>query len=321
MYSVSSSFEFQDITNLLEDNENLILGKLAYDENIPSQDLLQNSIKQLEELIRKDVLRLALLDVHRTVNGVVLIERADWDSEHFGVNVGKLKLAIFNREVGINGRRFLFKKVKDAAISQGLSVIFARIALNDLLTVQSLEKEGAILTDILQTFNVNLERKLRPVKSSSVVEVAEANERDEQVLMEIAKKVFKVDHFHADPYLPKGKCDEVYPKWISSCLKGLVDVVVVTKKGGKPIGFVTCNVERLIDGYSYGIIDLIGVDKENEGKGIGSLLVSEALKWFSNYTKSVYVGTQAANIPAMRLYEKAGFRQVFSEATMHLWIS
>jgi len=255
------------------------------------------------------------------VNGVVLVERADWDSEHFGVDVGKLRLALFNREVDVKGRRFLFEKVKDAATSQGLSVIFARIRLNDLPTIQSLEKEGAILTDVLYTFYINLERKLEPVGSSSVAEVAEANERDEHVLMEIGKKVFEVDHFHADPYLPRGKCDEVYPKWIFSCLKGLVDVVLVAKKGGKPIGFVTCNVEHLINGYSYGIIDLVGVEKKHEGKGIGSLLVSKALKWFSNHTKSVYVGTQTANIPAVRLYEKAGFRQVLSEATLHLWIS
>jgi len=321
MYRVSSSFEFRDITNLLENNEDLILGKLAYDENIPPQVLLQNSIKQLEELIQKDILRLALLDANRTVNGVVLVERADWDSEHFGVNVGKLRLALFNRGVDVKGRRYLFKKIKDAATSRGLGTIFGRITLNDLPTIQSLEKEGAILTDVLHTFYINLERKLGPVRSSSVVEVAEANTRDERVLREIANKVFEVDHFHADPYLPRKKCDEVYSQWISSCLKGLVDVVLVAKKGGKPIGFVTCNVKRVINGYSYGIIDLIGVDKEHEGKGVGSLLVSEALKWFSNHTSSVYVGTQATNVPAMRLYEKTGSRQILSEATLHLWIS
>lgn len=319
MYKVSSSFDFQDITNLLEDNEELILGKLAYDENIPSQVLLQNSIKQLEELIRKDILCLALLNANRTVNGVVLVERSEWDSEHFGVNVGKLKLALFNREVDVKGRRYLFKKVKDVATSRGLSVIFARVTLNDLPTIQSLEKEGAILTDVLLTFYVNLERKLEPVRSS-VIEVAEANERDERVLIEIAKKDFlAVDHFHADPYLPRSKCDEVNPKWVSSCMKGLVDEVLVARKGGKPIGFVTCNVEQVINGYTYGFIDLAGVKKKHKGRGIGSLLFSKALKWLSKHTKSVYTGTQAVNIPAVGLFRKAGFRYILSEATLHLW--
>lgn len=322
MFRVSSGFEFQDITNLLQNSGHLILGKLAYDENIPCQVLLQNRMKQLEELMRKDILCLALRNANRTVNGVVLVERAEWDSEHFDVNVGKLKLALFNRGVNIKGRRFLFKKVKDAAASHDLSVIFSRIALNDLPTIQSLENEGAILTDILLTFYINLERKLEPVRSTSVAEVAEANERDEQVLMEIAKKDFlAVDHFHADPYLPRSKSDEVNPKWVSSCLKGLVDEVLVARKGGKPIGFVTCNVEHVINGYTYGFIDLAAVKKEHEGGGIGSLLFSKALRWLSDSTKSVYTGTQAVNVPAVRLFRKAGFRQVLSEATLHLWIS
>jgi len=321
MNKVSSSFEFQDITNLLKDNEDLILGKLAYDENIPSQVLLQNSIKQLEELKRKDILCLTLLKANRTVNGVVLVERAEWDSDHFGVNVGKLKLALFNREVDVKGRRYLFKKVKDAATSRGLSVIFARIALNDQQTIHSLEKEGAIPADVLLTFYINLKGELAPVRSSSFVKIVEANERDEQVLMEIARKIFKLDQFHMDPYLPRDKCDELYAKWVSSCVNGLVDTVLVARKAGKPIGFITCKVEDIVDGYSYGIIDMVGVKKEHESKGIGSLLIAKALEWFSNCTKSVYVGTQAANISAVRFYEKVGFRQIHSEATLHLWIS
>ena len=87
------------------------------------------------------------------------------------------------------------------------------------------------------------------------------------------------------------------------------------------MGSEMCIRDSLTSDYNYGIIDLVGVSEDYRGKGIGSLLVSKALKWFSNYTNSVYVGTQAANIPAIRLYEKMGFHQVFSEATLHLWLS
>jgi hypothetical protein len=47
----------------------------------------------------------------------------------------------------------------------------------------------------------------------------------------------------------------------------------------------------------------------------------EALKWFSSKVNSVYVGTQATNIPAVRLYETFGFKLVESEATFHIWVN
>jgi len=65
---------------------------------------------------------------------------------------------------------------------------------------------------------------------------------------------------------------------------------------------------------------LIAVKNEHRRKGIGSLLVGNALKWFSKHTKSVYVGTQAGNPSAVRLYERTGFAKVYEEADLHLWI-
>ena len=321
MYKVSSSFDFQDITSLIKNDGKLVLGKLAYNGNVPSEVLFKSLTKHLKELMHKDTLRLALIDASGCVMGVVLVGKAKWDSEHFGIGIGKLKLALFDRKIDIKSRCYLFQKAKDVAASQGLDVIFARVALNDLPSVHCLEKEGGMLTDILVTFYIEPERKLIQARPPSGTEVVEACKGDKQALMIMADAIFKIDHFHADPYLPRDKCDKLYAEWVSSCLDGLVDTVLVARKDSKPVGFITCRIERITEGYSYGVIDLVGVEKEREGKGIGSSLVSEALRWFSNYTRSVYVGTQAANIPAVRLYEKMGFRQVFSEATVHLWVS
>jgi ribosomal protein S18 acetylase RimI-like enzyme len=253
------------------------------------------------------------------VRGVAVVENSKWDSEHFDLGVGKLKLAFFNRGVGSDGRSRLFRSVKSTAFSRGLDVVFARVDLDDMLTIHSLESEGAILTDVLLSFRTDLKRD--PISSGLCpkVQVVQASLDDEEVLVGIAKDVFKSNHFHADPRLPRDKCDEVYAKWVSGCLRGLADVVLVAKKRGKHLGFISCKVEGAGEDFSRGIIDLIGVKKRFEGRGIGSCLVAEALKWFSSRSKSVYVGTQAANISAVRLYEKMGFRLVLSEATLHLW--
>lgn len=305
--------------NLSMKNKDLILGKLAHDKNISSQ-ISKNLIAYLEEFMQKGS-RLALISPQRTVDGVVSFERSEWDTEHFGLGIGKSKFILFDRNINVESRRCLFQKAKSVAASQNLSVIFARIMLSDMPTIQSLELEGAILTDILLTFHIDLKRDVLPTRSSSVVEIVKADERDEQVLMEMASNIFKTDHFHIDYHLSTSKCNQLYAKWIQSCLKGLADTVLVAIKDGKSIGFITCKLGSIFNSYNYGIIDLVGVKKEYEGKGVGSMLITGALKWFSNQTESVYVGTQVTNIPAIRLYNKAGFRQILSEATLHLWIS
>jgi len=326
MLRVSPHFDLEDFAGLVKNSSDFALEKLAHVVNVPAEALLEDPIKCLKLLMREDeasrqTLRFALVDSRKSVNGVALVEGSEWDSQLFGVGVGKLRLAYFDGSVDYRSRRLLFRNVKAAASSRGLDVIFGRVGLDDMLTIHSLQAEGAVLTDVLVTFGVDVDRGLAMVKPASGVEVSGANERDEPALVDIAREIFRIDHFHADPRLTRHRSDEVYARWVSSCVKGLADAVLVARKKNQVLGFITCKVEGSNGGLSRGVIDLVGVRKGFEGRGVGACLVGEALKWFSSRTKTVQVGTQAANIGAARLYEKMGFRMVSSEATLHLWVS
>jgi ribosomal protein S18 acetylase RimI-like enzyme len=318
MYSISSDFDFKSMQRLLKHNENSILGKYAYDRNIPPKTMLENISSNIEELMHENVTRLALLNSQRTIDGILLLKKADYDSAHFGLNIARLELALFNPRVKSNDRQYLFQRLRDEANSQNLNLIFARVGLEQLPIIQSLEKIGAILADILLTFyfNVRNEVILSPTRH---FEIGKAAERDKFELVKMSRKVFRINHFHADPLLSKRKADELYAKWMANCLKGSVDKVLVAKKGNEVLGFITCRIERVGKSHRYGVIDLIGVKDEYIGKGIGLTLVYRALEWFSKSTNSIYVGTQAANLPAVKLYEKAGFDRIYSEADLHLW--
>lgn len=321
MYKTSSSFDFQDITSLIKNNGNLVLGKFAYDENVPSEAFCQSLTKRLEELMHEDIWRLALIDASGCVDGAVFVEWSRWDSEHFNVKIGKTKLLFFNPETTLEGRITLLKNLTKELAGRHFELLFVRVAVRDTLTVNALEKQGAILTDILISFHRDLRNLTLPNVKIYGVKVEEASRENENTLTRIAQNVFKLDHFHADPFLSPYKSDELHSKWVANCLHSLADVVLVAKKDQSILGFITCKIKYLTQEYVYGIIDLIGVKNESRGKGIGTLLVSEALKWLYERASSVYVGTQAGNIDAMRLYAKLGFKTVYSEATMHLWIS
>ena len=80
-----------------------------------------------------------------------------------------------------------------------------------------------------------------------------------------------------------------------------------------------CKIDRVGNTLRFGVIDLVGVDPAFSGLGVGKDLVISALQWFKSRVESVYVGTQASNSRAVRLYERTGFLQANSEATLHLW--
>ena len=319
MYEAISDFTFEDILYLLENNEDIVLRKFGYEENIPSQVLSKNSMDSFRKLMSENILRLALRKTNRTIDGVVMVKKADYDSEHFGLGIGKLELAIFSPDTNPKNRQNVFETMKSEATSQNLDVIFSRVGLHQFRIIQSLEKAGAILTDVLLTFYINVKDGIELVAPSSSGEVVEANSRSAPELMEVARQIFKTDRFHADPNLPKNKSDEFYAKWVLNSLNRFDDKILVAKKGDEILGFVTCKIQRVSNDYNYGVIDLIGVKNEHANKGIGFLLVAKALEWFLNFTKSVYVGTQAINLPAVRLYERTGFGQVYVESALHLW--
>jgi len=300
--------------------KNLLLDSLPYTRDIPRSTLFSNIIKNLA----KDTERclptaLSLINADGEVVGIILLQESEWDSKHFGLRVSKVRLMLFNRDVNISLRRLLIRHAIDVAKPK---LIIARIPLHDIQTIHALELEGGLLTDILLTFH----RKLSVVSISQAfprriknIEVTETDGFHGKQIAEISREVFTMNHFFFDPYLPKEKCLELYSRWALNCLREASNINLIAKLNGKVIGFISCRVNNVGLGYSYGIIDLIGVKKEYQGMGVGSLLLHEALKRISRYTPIVYVGTQASNIPAVRMYERFGFKLVFTEATLHIW--
>lgn len=85
-------------------------------------------------------------------------------------------------------------------------------------------------------------------------------------------------------------------------------VIMLAMLGGQPIGIVTVMV--LEDQPGVGELGVV-VAKPYWRNGIGQLLVDEAEYWFQNYSslRRLVLTVFAENVPAIRLYQKLGFRQ------------
>jgi len=319
---IKSEINLYDVRRFLESCKDHVVGKFAFDKNLDKDRVFKDLSEDLLALLEQErqVIKLALM-IHNRMNGLGIVEESKWDSEHFGMKIGKARFLYFSPTCSLDHRVLLLQELRNVLASENYDLLFVRTPLTEMLTVNALEKQAAILTDVLMTFYKDLSVLKSPSVSINGIKIEEASERDIDRLSRIAEDSFKFDHFHTDPFLSRQKSDELYAKWAANSLLGLADKVLVAKKDKDLIGFITCKINCLGQKSAYGLIDLVGVANKSRCMGIGTLLVSKALKWFRGKVSSVYVGTQAGNIAPMRLYSKLGFKPIYSEATMHLWIS
>lgn len=304
------------IKRLILGNQDHFLSKYELDPNVPRDLLVESLSKNLgNEIVRGKSTAEGIIDeTSGHVLGLVVGEIAEWDTEHFGTSMGKVTFALFEPSVKTEMRAAVFRKLSNKL---NLQMVSFRMSLKDLPSIQAVQAEGGILVDVLLTYRFQLGR-FSPVHTSST-EVSLAKEQDAAELKRIAGSVFTADRFHGDPHIPTSKSDRLYEKWVTSSLGGQADAVLVARRDSALAGFITCNVQEIAPGCKVGAIDLVGVKSTYAGIGVGHELVTSSLEWFGKRVRSVYVGTQASNSRATRLYEGCGFVHVNSEASLHLW--
>ncbi len=314
---LDSTFEIEGLTQFLLRNGDIAWGKFCEEESPNRQAIYALLVEEVRHRLATLGGVVETLQEERSglTAGLVIAEQSTWDSEHFGFPMGKIALGVFDDEITVESRAKTIARAWGRIATRMLS---ARVNLTDILTVQALEKLGGTLTDILSTFRFDL-GSIPPLVIGSGLEIGPSREGEIEDLARMGGSIFTVDRFHNDPRLPVSKSNELYSKWVRNSAKGLADVVLVAREGSEIVGFITCKIDRIGQAYKSGVIDLVGVHPSYSGLGIGKKLVFSALKWFTGRVPIVFVGTQAANSRAVRLYEGTGFSHVCSDATLHLW--
>lgn len=154
-------------------------------------------------------------------------------------------------------------------------------------------------------------------KTPSLSEIVPAGERHFGELADVAENCFRYSRFHLDPNIPKKVADLVKRRWIENYFIGKRgSALYVALVQGRVAGFLGV-VEATDDSKEIAVIDLIGVSTPYQGQSIGSNLVYYFIREWRERVASLRVGTQAANIPSLRLYEKTGFQIVSSQYVLH----
>ena len=187
--------------------------------------------------------------------------------------------------------------------------IFAKVATNNLRATKFLETKKFNLVDT----NIVFEKSVSfsdEVSNRCTIRFACAD--DEKQVVHVAGNSFIYSRFHLDESISPQIANRIKAEWTRNFFLGKRgDQMVVALVNEQIIGFC-----QLIYHQKKLIIDLIAVDTTQRRKSIASDMIAFAELNCEKFN-DVRVGTQIANIPSMRLYEKLGFRVIETTYVFH----
>lgn len=225
-----------------------------------------------------------------------MIRELIWDSSFFEKRIGELKINSFKPS--------RVKSAIERAGQEGFQYLRCKITSQDTSITEHLESLGFYLTDIGVIFAIETVKFLFQdidISSKTGKAVKVADLQDIPVLKKMIRGLFPESRFYNDPFFSKAEADRLYEAWIENSVKReAADIVFHIPNSG----FVSCRKS----GRHTGEIVLIGIKKGLRGKGFGTSLVQEAVRWFiTQDIKSVSVRTQLKNLKALNFYCHLGF--------------
>lgn len=179
--------------------------------------------------------------------------------------------------------------------------VHARVRTGNLAAAEFLQALGFRLADTNLVFEKPIERRRRIVGNCTVRFVESA---DEPQAVALARRAFTFSRFHVDPKIGRKTANGLKAEWVRNFFHGKRgEAMVVAVAREKIVGFL----QLLRSGDGTLVIDLIAVDRRHRGRGIAGAMISFAESRCKG-AKRIRVGTQVANLPSIRMYEKLGFK-------------
>ncbi len=229
-----------------------------------------------------------------------MTESLQWRHNEFDSRAcGLSMLTISGWQAGIDLSTVLEKWVEDRT-AEGWNHAWVRMQPDKVSELTALEDAGFRCVDSLITLTHTLRK---PESLDPRVGLFETG--DDFALQSLSQGAFERTRYAKDPWMPPGAADRVMRAWISNNIKGRADMTWVARVDGVPVGFLS-SLWRPAEGLA--VIDLIAVDRRCQGIGLGRALTHAMVSHYLPKARQILVGTQAANEPALALYQACGFR-------------
>ena len=241
------------------------------------------------------------------------IDCDSWLSDIFGHGVFKVSVSHSDEVEPINKADDLKLLVSHQSCIRP-SFYYAKIPTERVDQVHALTSRGFGVVDVNITF-ARQPAVVGIVRPPNIEVCDDILPDHHDAVLDIAASSFVFSRFHLDPEISTETANLIKREWVRSYInKARGERLMVALLGGNPVGFLAV-LATAVEGRPCRTIDLIAVDKRRQGRGVGKALVSSFVESYADERTLLRVGTQAANIPSMRLYESCGF---FLEETAYV---
>jgi dTDP-4-amino-4,6-dideoxy-D-galactose acyltransferase len=236
-----------------------------------------------------------------------------WDTNYFGYPTYRIELIIYDHR-----DTYVLNKALNALLTVYENIekvyILINIPAEDLLLIQAI---GSTKFKLIETRLNYYLSDLRNQKDE-IYKVRDATIEDIESMKNVAMIMRnQYDRVHADPAFSSKQADEYIGKFVEESVKGFADIVLVPDIANTPaFGFLAGKNPVNILGNNISKLVIAAVDNSNYKGWLFILLSAMILRMKQNGSDYLTTITQASNRPAIRTWEKAGFRLGF---TTHLF--
>jgi GNAT superfamily N-acetyltransferase len=153
-----------------------------------------------------------------------------------------------------------------------------------------------------------------PEPASGEPPVRPLDPRLDSGLPERVAGAFRTTRFHLDPVIPDAVAHRIKRDWADAYVAGTRGESALTVElDGRSAGLLGVVAQEQTR-----TIDLLAVSPDAQGRGAGRALIRRFCEDSRDCSDALEVGTQAANEPAIRRYERLGFETARTAYDLHL---
>lgn len=232
------------------------------------------------------------------------MEELKWDTEFFGIKSAKV---ILNNSIDEQDIEKILTEIEEKGYE---FLTINNVGNNDNNNYMLKNIPDIFLADVNIQFEKKTENKKEMDNKVSIHNNFEYNEE----ILKISRNSFIYSRFMNDLNLKNSS--DVYVEWAKNAFNREDKYFCTYKTDDKVLGYLLFSINN-----KFLTIELIAVDNNCKGKGIGKKLINKIEEFaYLNNISIIRVGTQLNNIYAQNFYINNGFRHISNNSIYHLWL-